>query len=202
MTSKLLVSSFLLAVVACSGAKTDDVPADAGALPATPAPTGTGPGTSQPPPSTPPEPPADAGTDAAASGDAGTMTYCEFRTKTCNKTAASCTKEVACMSAMRPGIGDALQSCVLAKKACNQLDDCMEVEVKKIENVPDAKAFRDACLARRTACGPAIGIPDDYCLSLFVFPQPTLALFETCLSKPCGDVEDCMDAELTKLGCD
>lgn len=158
---------------------------------------------------TPPAPPPPAEqADAAPPGDAGhdastsTMSYCELRTTKCNLTAAACNDELTCFASLRPGAGAAIQACVLAKGSCNQVDDCIEAEALKNESAAGPKAFRAACLSKHASCGASIGIDDDDCINLLVFPDATLTTMQGCLAKPCAEVGACIGAELTKAGCE
>lgn len=193
---------FASVVVACSSGGTT-TPETADAATPTPTPTST---------STTPAPPSDAGADGAAdaspkppgtdAGDAGAPTYCQFRTTKCKETQATCDAERKCFAALRSGAGAAIEACVVARNQCNVADDCVEAEAVKYANVPTVKTYRDACVAKRAACGAGFPISDDACASFGLFPDATLAAFEGCLAMACADAPQCFLDELAKSGCD
>lgn len=151
-------------------------------------------------------PPSDAGgdldaADAGDAGDAAALDYCGFRTGKCGRTAAACAEERTCFGAMRAGAGASIESCVLASNKCNYVDDCIGAEALKYAAVADAKAYTDACLAKRTSCGASGGPTDDSCVDFRVFGGATLAALQTCLAEPCATVKTCLQSELAKVGC-
>lgn len=191
--SVALLCSALVAIAACSGGDP---------------PTGT------PPPATTTTPDASpAPADAAASdgatpdaspapdsgADAALPTYCEHRTAKCGRTQAACDAERACLGAMRSGLGATIERCVVESGKCNTVDDCIDAEAVKLAADPTAKAFTDACLAKRAACSNAFS--DDLCVSLRVFDGARATALDACLSKACADVKPCFEAELAAAGC-
>ena len=110
MTSKMSLLPIVALLVACGGGTTNTVPDQDASTPTPPTPTT--PPTAAPAPSVPV---ADAGADGAADGSVeggAPGTYCDFRTKSCKKSAAQCAEEVKCLNALRPGVSAAVQSCV------------------------------------------------------------------------------------------
>lgn len=199
MTCRRVLLSLFVTLTACSGAPTPvDEPPDSGLdvearPPAVPAP--------------PPEEKSDGGSDAGLDGasdasDASGISFCDFRTATCGRTQASCIKERSCFASMRAGAGAAIEGCVLARMKCNQVDDCLEEEAQKHAAGAAAKSFANACLSAHGSCAGGIGVSDDDCANLAVFPDATLVALEACVKKPCGEISACVGTELGKLGCD
>lgn len=146
-----------------------------------------------------PKPP---GSDGGDAGDAGAPTYCQYRTTKCKETQARCDTERKCFAALRSGAGAAIEACVVASNQCNSGDECVTDEAAKYANVPTVVAYRDACTAKRAACGAGFPITADACEAFGLFPDATLAAFQACLAMSCGDAPQCLVDEFAKTGCE
>lgn len=108
---------------------------------------------------------------------------------------AACDQDAKCFSqVMRSEISGPYAQCY-GSRPCNQSDDsCLNTAASPYANDPPYVAFRDACLARRTACSNSFA--DDFCGEAVVLASTYLAAWKACLDKPCTDIRSCFDDAL------
>jgi hypothetical protein len=132
--------------------------------------------------------------------------YCERSAKratSCNEVdkQTECLRDGVCFAnSMRTDAIDPYGEC-LASRPCSQpIEECVAATSAKYATDADVTRFRTVCQKQRDACkGSAPG--NDLCNSATLVKTTVLRDIEGCLSKPCEEIEKCVDLKVAPLGC-
>jgi hypothetical protein len=136
------------------------------------------------------------GVSCGGGGGSNQTSSCQAACRRCGSDL--CVDCAATSARFRDEFETALYACVLggSDASCDVVwTNCAVQAQVQVTQRPQDATYRDACLAKRSACGSSgTGFADDYCLQSVLVEASVVAQAQQCLSQSCPAIGTCLQA--------